>query len=708
MADERLFGEIPGYPEGSLFTDRAALQRSGVHRPGQAGISGGQDGADSIVVSGGYVDDEDRGNEIIYTGQGGRDSGTSRQIADQELTRGNLGLVRSEEAGHPVRVVRGSKGDPRYSPTSGYRYDGLYRVTEHWQEVGKDGFKVWRFRLNKLNPLPDVEQVSAPAQVPNSDAPTATPEHSTSDAPAQQSADVDDPELLALPAEQEHWASDAPADKDMLKRDALASVIAARLRRFSHNEPGLSFLLHVDGPWGSGKSTLLKFLGRRLDKHYLVVPFDSWKHAKVDPPWWALLVTLRQHVSQASPWWRRIYLRFADSWARARRGSTPYLLTGLVVLLFILGLVLIKPTLLTVVGTNKLKNATTWLTALGSISLVVLLVSRFMWWDSARGARRLEQVHTNPMQEVAQHFSWLLARAPRRVVFFIDDLDRCGDKYVVELLDAVQTLIRDAPKRKGKSDKSAYFIVAAHGNWLRRAYETVHQPFQGAVDEPGRKLGHLFLDKLFQLTIPVPTLGQQTKQLYFDHVLGIQAVDQPSNDEQTGLLGQIDSSTSEREVLEILQAVGPQQREMVVARAVEKMSEPIIAEVTEHALQKFAPLLDGNPRSMKRFANTYSVLRAARTLEGITVDSDVLAFWTILSIRWPMLTEYLAANLNSLPEDPSRPVRLDSLPDEYKPLQTDVELRQVLDTPLVRLTSGQIKACCGAVTYTEHDEADPD
>ena len=51
---ERIFGHVPGYPEGTLFEDRAELRESGVHRPIQAGISGSQTkGAESIVLSGG-------------------------------------------------------------------------------------------------------------------------------------------------------------------------------------------------------------------------------------------------------------------------------------------------------------------------------------------------------------------------------------------------------------------------------------------------------------------------------------------------------------------------------------------------------------------------------------------------------------------------------------------------------------------------------
>lgn len=147
---DRVYGHIPGFPVETTFVDRAAAAKAGVHRPLQAGICGGADGAESIVVSGGYVDDQDYGDVIVYTGHGGRDPESGRQVKDQELTVGNLGLARSHLDGLPVRVVRGFEGDPVYSPVSGYRYDGLFHVDEYWQETGVDGFKIWRFRLIAL------------------------------------------------------------------------------------------------------------------------------------------------------------------------------------------------------------------------------------------------------------------------------------------------------------------------------------------------------------------------------------------------------------------------------------------------------------------------------------------------------------------------------------------------------------------------------
>lgn len=157
---ERLFGHVPGYPEGSLFENRAELSESRVHVPIQAGIAGSQsEGAESIVLSGGYEDDVDEGDTIVYTGHGGRDLSTGQQIRDQPFSRGNRALALSKQNGLPVRVIRGSGHDSPYSPRYGYSYDGLHAVEDYWHEVGKSGFKIWRFRLVKI------PQTTIPGQI---------------------------------------------------------------------------------------------------------------------------------------------------------------------------------------------------------------------------------------------------------------------------------------------------------------------------------------------------------------------------------------------------------------------------------------------------------------------------------------------------------------------------------------------------------------
>ncbi|XP_077520786.1 E3 ubiquitin-protein ligase UHRF1-like [Amblyomma americanum] len=170
------FGPLPNVPVGSLWKFRLQVSESGCHRPPVGGIHGREsDGAYSIVLSGGYEDDQDDGEEFLYTGSGGRDlSGnkrTAEQSCDQKLTRYNLSLARncaapvnSQEGavaknwqeGKPVRVIRSFKGrkHSKYCPEDGYRYDGIYKLVKYWPEKGKSGFLVWRYLLRRDDKSP--------------------------------------------------------------------------------------------------------------------------------------------------------------------------------------------------------------------------------------------------------------------------------------------------------------------------------------------------------------------------------------------------------------------------------------------------------------------------------------------------------------------------------------------------------------------------
>jgi putative restriction endonuclease len=143
--NQRVFGELPGIMPGASFASRKEVSEVGLHGPWQSGIHGtAKEGASSIVVSGGYVDDRDLGGTIIYTGHGGRDAGSGRQVRDQSLDDpGNAGLVTSCLENLPVRVIKGASGGP-------YVYEGLFQVTDYWSKPGADGYRVWQFKLEAI------------------------------------------------------------------------------------------------------------------------------------------------------------------------------------------------------------------------------------------------------------------------------------------------------------------------------------------------------------------------------------------------------------------------------------------------------------------------------------------------------------------------------------------------------------------------------
>ena len=191
--NESKFGPIPGVEVGATWNSRQAFlgwvianlannkrrdhrdecAKAGVHAPNRAGIWGGNNGAYSIVMSGGYGDDVDKGDTMCvadfcfavhfislgdrtYTGTGGYGDdkryggnnsswGSSIQVQDQSFDhKDNEALyVRSSrpanvarstalqiscELGKLVRVIRGHHLGSKYAPQAGYRYDGLYKV----------------------------------------------------------------------------------------------------------------------------------------------------------------------------------------------------------------------------------------------------------------------------------------------------------------------------------------------------------------------------------------------------------------------------------------------------------------------------------------------------------------------------------------------------------------------------------------------------
>ena len=151
-----IFGNIENTKIGQIFNSRKDLHDAGIHRPLQAGIWGkASEGACSIVLSGGYIDDIDNIDNIIYTGDSGRDVKTGRQSSDQVLSPGNSGLIKSYHDKLPIRVTRGFQTS--FGPKFGYRYDGLYFIDSFVYLKGSDGFMVYQFYLVSHNKLAELK-----------------------------------------------------------------------------------------------------------------------------------------------------------------------------------------------------------------------------------------------------------------------------------------------------------------------------------------------------------------------------------------------------------------------------------------------------------------------------------------------------------------------------------------------------------------------
>ncbi|KAF7828478.1 histone-lysine N-methyltransferase, H3 lysine-9 specific SUVH6-like [Senna tora] len=155
---KQILGPVPGVEVGDEFQYRVELNIIGLHRQIQGGIDyvvhNGKILATSVVSSGGYADELDNSDVLIYTGQGGSMLKNDKEPEDQKLERGNLALKNSIVEKNPVRVIRGTESAD--GKCKRYVYDGLYEVEAYWQDMGPHGKLVFRFRLRRNENQPEL------------------------------------------------------------------------------------------------------------------------------------------------------------------------------------------------------------------------------------------------------------------------------------------------------------------------------------------------------------------------------------------------------------------------------------------------------------------------------------------------------------------------------------------------------------------------
>lgn len=159
---KKRIGAVPGVEVGDIFFFRMELCLVGLHHPIMAGIGymglavnlEEESVAVSVVSSGGYEDNVEDGDVLIYSGQGGNINRKDKEVTDQKLERGNLALEKSLRRGNEVRVIRGVKD--LSTPTGKiYVYDGLYKIQESWTEKGKSGCNVFKYKFIRVPGQPE-------------------------------------------------------------------------------------------------------------------------------------------------------------------------------------------------------------------------------------------------------------------------------------------------------------------------------------------------------------------------------------------------------------------------------------------------------------------------------------------------------------------------------------------------------------------------
>jgi hypothetical protein len=459
--------------------------------------------------------------------------------------------------------------------------------------------------------------------------------------------------------------SDHPARRDFLNRKAVAETVATMIERvWREEEKGRlidrSFIVHLHGRWGSGKTSILNFLSEALlrtptggarstepnNPAWVIIDYNAWRNQSVGPAWWTLMEAVyTQARDQFGGWFsakgKALILR--DRWWRIRSSHAPLALTTFAIVAIVLWLSWVLKSDLFAPGKSWFSDGLAAIASSVGIIVAIFTFGQTYRIGSARTAKSYLELSRDPVSPLIKRYSELIDDIGRPVAVFIDDLDRCNGEFVVELLQTIQTLFRNA---------KVLYVVAADRDWVCSSYQQQYTKFSDSLGEPGKSLGHLFVEKVFQLSVEVPRLGEAERDAYWDRLVNAQGPPSPKETESitAQITAELESANTEAAIGDVIDRYrgDPDRAAIAAAQAFKRLHAAPLVKELEHFLLPYKDLIEPNPRAMKRLLNAYGFRRGFDLQSGRRSDPEALVRWTILENRWPILADYLEGRSSGL------------------------------------------------------------
>ncbi|AVI50930.1 hypothetical protein C5O00_06970 [Pukyongia salina] len=473
---------------------------------------------------------------------------------------------------------------------------------------------------------------------------------------------------------------DQVVDEDKLGREPVAKAFVDLIKNDIFTEHlNHSFMVHLQGKWGAGKSSFLNFIKRNLnsdDEKWIIVEYNAWQNQHIRPPWWSLIdqVYLKSKDQLFLIGIRTsLHLRRKELFRRIWRYSGWDKITAFIVFLVsILCIIYYGEDILNIFKTTSdtgekksfvsnfgdfLKLILTLVSVVGTLFAFAKFITVPFFINSSKEAKSFVLRASDPMNKIKEHFNDLVddinsKKKKRQLAIFIDDIDRCDKEFIVQLLEGIQTLFKD---------KRVLYIVAGDKNWISTSFGNTYRDFANEqVDR--EQLGEFFIEKAFQLSFRLPNISEESKQNYWNHILGmenkdedikISSIEELTEDKKSELQADLKESKTKltnpvfvRGLQEKYNLSGDTASNIVIE---EKNKD---TEELKHLLHEYHKYIDTNPRSIIRLANNYTMARSILMAERVTFDEHKLFRWLVIEDLCPKVKSMLpnAEHLSSVEE----------------------------------------------------------
>lgn len=296
------------------------------------------------------------------------------------------------------------------------------------------------------------------------------------------------------------------AVKTLSEDKFMHSLLASEIATLALTQPA-PLNIAVFGPWGSGKSSLCSLLKLALKgTQSRFVEINAWKHSEDSFRRQFILDAARQLGCSEKDYRKQLYQKTRHVAFRSDAESWKALLTVFIRALLAFFLVMAGLAIpLSVISSNPYieevvalakEGLGSAIVSAGLFAAVLALMGRLFTSDTEESEISSDERFTSLFKQLIQETG--AAANGSRLVFFIDELDRCEPTRVVSVLESLRTFL-DVPP--------CVFIVAADDRVLEAA---VKDELPHAVPDestnPYYSSGAEYLDKLFQHQIAIPPL----------------------------------------------------------------------------------------------------------------------------------------------------------------------------------------------------------
>jgi hypothetical protein len=312
--------------------------------------------------------------------------------------------------------------------------------------------------------------------------------------------------------------ADRPLEDETEDRLDFKHYANALAELIDHRATHTPLTIALSAPWGAGKTSLAKLVQKRLAasrvesgrQPHVACWFNAWAHDDADHLGAAFAAEVARVVDRERSWWRRLraplptaMLTPRDRWRRRTR------LAGVAFGAAVA--VAIAPGAGDLLGDASLESELDAAFGARLASVLVLLLTVLAVWRKLFAATEStarfvddprSEAARGSMNEVRGELGRLIADATqgeRRIVVFVDDLERCRPPRALEVCEVAANLL---------GHPEVVTVLIADMGVIAASAELKYRPLESSELGPNRTpgaYGRLYLQKIVQIQFDLPT-----------------------------------------------------------------------------------------------------------------------------------------------------------------------------------------------------------